>query len=109
MVLLARVFGGLWILASILNCWKVLIAVANNPNPSERVGWVIGGLVLVPAIFYCAYQVVAISSRIATSLKILMAISFLPVLMHGIIPLELGTWFFLDVVPSMLLIRTFSA
>ena len=59
-------------------------------------------------IFYCAYQVVAVTGKITVSLKILLAISFLPVLMRGVILLELAAWFLLVVLPTISLVRAFS-
>jgi hypothetical protein len=104
----ARVLGILWIAANLANLWKVLSAAVNVHSPYERLGYVGLGLIVVPLIFYCAFQVVALTTRIVRCLKILLAISFLSVLARGIIPLELGAWIIFELVPSKMLINAFS-
>jgi hypothetical protein len=99
----ARLLGILWIAANLANLWKLLSAIVSIQNPYERVGYVGLGLIVVPLVFYCALQVVALTTRTVRCLKILLAISFLSVLARGIIPLELGAWIILVLVPSKVL------
>jgi hypothetical protein len=105
---LARLFGILWIIANLVNLWKVVSAAMTTEDPYERAGYIGAGLVLVPLIFYCTFQIVALSTKIVLCLKILLVISLLAVLARGIIPLELVAWMLFELLPSKMLINSFS-
>lgn len=105
---LARAYGGLWIVADMVNLWKVLASVMTIQNPYQRAGSVMVGLIVVPLVFYYALQVVALRLRIRRSLNILLVASFLPVLIRGIVLEELVLWVVLSLLPNRALASAFS-
>jgi len=105
----ARLYGILWILADLVNAWKFFQAVATKENPYERAAYAGVGLVIIPVVFYCAFQLLALTKRIPLSLNILLVVSFLPIPLHGFVPLEILAWVVLGLLPSRWLIKSFSS
>jgi hypothetical protein len=105
---MARTFGILWIAANLVNGWRIVSAIAPTDNPYEEVGYVGFGSVVVLLIFYCTFHIVALTPRIVLCLKILLVVSAMPVLLHGIIPLEVAGWVVFELIPTQLLLKAFS-
>ena len=106
---MARLFGGLWVAANIVNFWRILSGVTAIENPYQRAGYVGFGLVTVPLVFYCAFHIVALTTRLVRCLKILLVVSGLVVLMRGLVPLEIAGWIVFELAPTKLLLKAFSS
>jgi hypothetical protein len=103
----ARAYGALWLIANCVNTWKVFSAIVRIHDPMERLGYLGFGVILVILIFYSAFQVLALKPKIRRHIKILLAISFVPVVARGVIPSELAIWVLLALLPTLLLLHLF--